>query len=64
MQISLFRVFWWWFGFWFSLRDTEKSVDLGRFLKILFSRLVVRFSKCKKRFLLKKRKIVDTYITT
>ena len=55
--------FWWWVRFWFSLRDSEKSVDLVSFPGLLFSRLVERFSKCQKRFLLKKLKIVDTHIT-
>ena len=58
-----FVKFWWWFGFWFSLPDTEKSDDLVSFVELLASRLVVRFSKCQKRFLLIKLKIVDTYIT-
>ena len=41
----------------------KKSDDLVSFNVLLFSRLVVRFSKCEKRFLLKNLKIVDTYNT-
>ena len=41
----------------------KKSDDLVSFVKLPTSRLVVRFSKCQKRFLLKKLKIIDTYIT-
>ena len=48
---------------WLSLRYAEKSGDLVSFVKPPASRLVVRFSKCQKRFLLKKLNIVDTYIT-
>ena len=45
----------------FSLRGTEKSVDRVSFLILSVYSLVVRFSKCQKRVLLKKPKIVDTY---
>ena len=55
--------FWWWFEFRFSLLDLGKSQGLTSFVKLLVTRLVVRFSKCQKRFLLKKLKIVDTHIT-
>ena len=47
-----------------SLQDAEKSVSAVSFTSLLLSRLVLRVSKCQKRFLLKKRKIVDTYIAT
>ena len=43
-----------------SLRDAEKSASAVSFTSLLLSRLVLRFSKCQKRFLLKKRKTVDT----
>ena len=56
--------FWWWFAFWFSLLDPEKSNDPTSFGKLLASQLLARFSKCEKRFLVGKLKILVTYITT
>ena len=41
----------------------KKSDDLVSFVKLLTSRLLVRFSKWQKRVLLKKLKIIDTHIT-
>ena len=44
-------------------RYAGKSGDLGSFVKLTTSRLLVRFSKWQKRVLLKKLKILDTHIT-